>query len=223
MPEELPESHIVPIIRTAKAEPIKQLLGTGFFVGRPGSLQILTAKHVIESNPLQPGEGYAVAFGEKSGIRIRSIDGYQASSKYDFAFINGEGFPEASPLPIVEGIAPLNVDVVTNEYSTTRIERLPDGRAHVSIEPLLHKGNVMTYYVSNFPETVPTPSLLTSFPALQGASGAPVILSHNFAVIGILMANFERHLLPAQVVRVSSSDAASAAGGTRTCQLGIRS
>ena len=205
-PEEIPENSIVPIVRAVAGQPVKQLLGTGFFVGVQGSLRIVTAKHVLESNPLASGEAYAIAFREERGIRFRSIDDYIGSFKHDIALIDGSGFPLAIPLPLAVGIAPLNVDVITYEYSTTRIEHLLDGTTKISIEPLMHKGNVMRHYVSDFPESIPTPSFLTSFPALQGASGAPVMMSHNSAVIGLLTANYERHLLPAQIVKITHDD-----------------
>jgi len=49
----------------------------------------------------------------------------------------------------------------------------------------------------------------TSFPALQGASGAPVLLNLDFSVVGMLVANVERHLLPAQIVRIEDGPATS--------------
>jgi hypothetical protein len=48
----------------------------------------------------------------------------------------------------------------------------------------------------------------TSFPALQGASGAPILRARDFAVVGMLVANHERHLLPAQVVRIETNNEA---------------
>jgi len=41
---------------------------------------------------------------------------------------------------------------------------------------------------------------------LQGASGAPVIRGDNFEVCGVIVANIERHLLPAQTIKVDIGD-----------------
>lgn len=48
--------------------------------------------------------------------------------------------------------------------------------------------------------------MLTSYPALQGVSGAPAIAKvlerKQFVVAGVLVASSGRHLLPAQVVTI---------------------
>ena len=96
------------------------------------------------------------------------------------------------------------------EYSSTRIEQTPAGGTHVSFEPYAHKGNIVRFFDSTFPEKIPTPSILTSFPALQGASGAPILTAtlskKSFSVVGMTVANLERHLLPAQVVQIHDGD-----------------
>ena len=96
------------------------------------------------------------------------------------------------------------------EYSATRIEKKPEGGIHVSFEPYAHKGNIVRSYQSTFPEAVPTASFLTSFPALQGASGAPVLVKthprRTLAAVGIMVANAERHLMPAQVLTVHEAN-----------------
>jgi hypothetical protein len=46
-----------------------------------------------------------------------------------------------------------------------------------------------------------------SFPALDGASGSPILCpSQGFAVWGVVKANIGHHLLPAQIERVYGSD-----------------
>jgi hypothetical protein len=38
-----------------------------------------------------------------------------------------------------------------------------------------------------------------SFPALKGASGAPVVQANTFGLLGIVIANVSHHLLPVQI------------------------
>lgn len=114
-----------------------------------------------------------------------------------------------APLKLSRSDPALNDDVFTYEYSNTRFEAKTGGGLHISFEPLSHKGNVIRFYDSAFPESNPTPSLQVSYPALQGASGAPVIAttpSKQFEVCGILVANIERELLPAQILRIEGPD-----------------
>jgi hypothetical protein len=110
------------------------------------------------------------------------------------------GFKRADPA--------LNDDVFSYEYSSTRIEKTASGGTNVIFEPMAHKRNIMRFYDSDFPEGKLTPSFQVSYPALQGASGAPVVAKnkHGFFVCGILVANIERELLPAQIVRIEDSE-----------------
>lgn len=202
-----PDRAIVPIVRYASDKPISELLGTGFFVGTDDALHVVTARHVFEGAALADAEKYALVFNDGKGIGVISISQVRVALDFDVAICSVERslLPSAVPLPIATTDPPLNHDVFSYEYSSTRIEKTATG-FHVSFEPYAHKGNVVRTYLSTFPEKLPTASLLTSFPALQGASGAPVICGSqnkkHFAVAGMLVANAERHLLPAQVVSI---------------------
>jgi len=202
-----PDRAVVPIVRYAPSKPISELLGTGFFVGNGDVLHLVTAKHVFEGSPLNEDEKYAFVFNDGKGIAIIAISEIRVAADFDVAVCNFEKSltPLAVSLPIARADPPLNHDVFSYEYSSTRIEKTNTG-FHVSFEPHAHKGNIVRSYVSKFPEKTATASLLTSYPALQGASGAPVIYGSQskkqFAVSGMLVANSERHLLPAQVVRI---------------------
>lgn len=111
--------------------------------------------------------------------------------------------PGIEALKLTPQLLPLTDDVVALEYSSTRFERR-DGAIHVHFEPMSHKGNLMRSYVSDFPGWKPTRVWDTSFPALQGASGAPVVALRGMGVVGMLIANRERHLIPAQIARIES-------------------
>jgi hypothetical protein len=197
---------IVPIVRYAPDKPISELLGTGFFVGNADALYLVTAKHVFMGSALKDGEKYALVFNDGKQIGIIAISQIRGALDFDVAVcsVDQSLLPLAVPLSITTVDPPSNHDVFSYEYSSTRIEKTVNG-FHVSFEPHAHKGNIVRSYVSKFPEKIATASLLTSYPALQGASGAPVIYANvskkTFSVAGMLVANAERHLLPAQVVR----------------------
>lgn len=205
-----PLRSIVPILKGHKGKPLTDLLGTGFFVGPRSALHLVTAKHVFENNPVEKEEHYAFAFGTEKGIEIWDLRKVLVSLDFDVAVCPISELGHAISLQFSREEPALNDDIFTFEYSSTRFERKRTGGTHVTFEPMSHKGNVVRYYDSSFPESVVTPSFLTSFPALQGASGAPVMFTigkKNICVTGILVANQERHLLPAQVVRIEDAGA----------------
>lgn len=200
-----PHRAVAPILRIDRTGRVLELLGTGFFVGQGSSVSVVTAHHVFRDNQLVEDQQYALAFCEAEKTRVITIPGVTAAKEFDIAVFDGSGFPEAVRLPIGDYGAPFNADVFSFEYSSTRFERLEDGSRRVIFEPHAHKGNIVQYYESDSPEARPTSVFLTSFPALQGASGAPVITgwrSNRFAVVGMLLANVERHLVPAQILRI---------------------
>lgn len=207
----VPARAVVPIVAASKNMPVERLVGSGFFVGHTDTLHVVTAKHVIEDNPLEEGQRYAIAFAGSAKIAIVASLEIRASRAFDVAALKMpmEAYlDEAVRIPIASSDPTLNEDVMCFEYSSTRIERKPGGGRHVSFEPYAHKGNVVRIYESAFPEQVPTTAMLTSFPALQGASGAPVLAKtkprRTLAAVGMMVSNFERHLLPAQILRIDS-------------------
>jgi len=204
-----PDSAIIPIVRYKKSQPISELLGTGFFVGSKENLYIVTAKHVFLDTALQESEEYAFAFKYEGRVGLYRITNIIESPEYDIAAFKTDKIPEACPLPFSEHLPALNDDVLCYEYSLTEIERTIDGKTKVKFAPMTHKGNIMRPFVSNFPRHQNTPCYLLSFPALQGASGAPVLAhteSKVFYVAGMVVANFQKHLMPAQIVRIEEND-----------------
>ncbi len=209
MPAELrPELSIVPIVRASKTVPIAELLGTGFFVGQANSIRLVTAKHVFESCQLAADEKYAIAFRGETGIPVIAISRVLASPDFDLAVADVplEHIPTVMPLTLGKSDPALNADVFTFEYSGTQIEKPTPGQTHIAFEPYTHKGNIVRSYDSTYPEKIKTPTFLVSFPALQGASGAPLLSGtpskKSIAVVGMTVANVERHLIPAQIVQI---------------------
>ena len=173
----------------------------------------MTARHVFDDNPLEKSEKYAYTFHGTKNIQIRSVNKIYSSDDYDIAFFHVENsdvaVPDAVTLPFSKREPTLSENIYCYEYSTSRFKRTAQGGTHVSIEPLTHKGNIMRIFDSDYPETIPTPSFLTSFPALQGASGAPLLAgteNKNFYVAGMVVANQETHLLPAQTVKIKDGE-----------------
>lgn len=200
-----PTKAIVPIVKMAKNDPIQEVLGTGSFVGIGENIYILTAKHIFEGSKVDSGEGYGFVLNDGRGIDIRPIEKIIASNDYDIAICSVQYVEGMIPLQFSKGQPSLISDVYCYEYSRTRIEKKRLGDKYVSFEPLTHKGNIMRYFDSEFPEKIKTPSFNTSFPALQGASGAPVLSAtknKNFYIAGIIVANQETHLMPAQIVEI---------------------
>jgi hypothetical protein len=204
-----PELSIVPIVRATSSLPISEVLGTGFFIGKDKRIALVTAKHVFGNNPLNDKERYAYVIKKDKGVQVWAIKKAVGNEKYDVAVCEIEPIPDAIPLSFSTQQPALNDDVFCYEYSNTRFERKPLGGMHISFEPLSHKGNIMRYFDSTFPESRPTPSFVTSFPALQGASGAPVMASttnKQIFVAGMMVANKESRLLPAQIVKVQDGN-----------------
>jgi hypothetical protein len=195
---------VIPIVSRDPDGRVTGLLGTGFFVGR--RRVVVTAAHVFKDSPLAPGHRYAIAFLNASDqVQLADVGNIVFADTHDMAFFRAESVPGSVSLPLSSVQVGTNVDVLTYEYSSTSIHIGSDGKRVVQFSAFTHKGNVLRHYVSDFPERTPTPVLDTSFPALQGASGAPIVRATDFAVVGMLVANHERHLVPAQVVRIESN------------------
>lgn len=200
-----PNKSIVPIVVASKEDPVQEILGTGCFIGTGEKLYILTAKHIFESSSRDEESKFAFVLNIGSGTGIWAISKIVGVEDYDIAICEISYIEEAIPLQFSTQQPALNSDAICFEYSRTSIERKPGGGKHVSFDPLAHKGNIMRYFESEYPEKVKTPCFNTSFPALQGASGAPVIATSknkNFYIAGMIVANQETHLMPAQVVEI---------------------
>ena len=205
MREFAPHNAIIPIVKGTQAKEISEVLGTGFFVRASGDLHVLTAKHVFQGSPLDKGEHYAYVVNTGPRIQVWTIPEFSFSKDFDIAIFKPRQFESAIALPFSECQPSLNDDIICYEYSGTRIEKTRPNHTLVAFEPMAHKGNIMRSYISDYPETKPTPSLILSFPAMQGASGAPIICAlgrKSFYVAGMVVDNFERHLIPAQIVKM---------------------
>jgi len=176
-------------------------LGTAFFVKEDGLL--MSAKHVLAVAP-GPDEAIVALPMAVQPPTYHLLRDLSVSEHFDIATVWIAEKPERiEVLPIADADAPLNLDILTMEFSGTVVT--PD-LAHIN--PYHRKGHVICRYPSNFPEPTPTNVLDLSFPALKGSSGAPLVVEGEWTVTGMIVANVERHLLPAQVERIESKDGA---------------
>lgn|GEM_PF-2946661 len=195
-----PLRAVFPIVYVQKMPRLSYtFLGTGFFIN--GSGLFLTAKHVclgveedcnaVMVNPMTT---------EAMPYKISSL---QCSKEFDIALGRVGELSDMQPLTVANENAPMNYDVLTAEFSGTHAEEIGEGTKALVFDAYFRKGTVLRYYMSAFPEKVPTGCLELSFPALKGASGAPVIVESTGLVIGMIVGNVERELLPAQIETVT--------------------
>ncbi len=191
-----PLESIFPILKV-NLEPFEiiERLGTAFFVREDGVL--MSAKHVLAVAPAH-GEAVVAAFlGEPGKVSWHRITAINASAGFDIAIGRMEPPVRIHPLSIASQDPPHNKDVLTVEFSGTK----PGPRTDFT--PYHRKGHVVAVYDSDY-GTPSTRSFDLSFPALKGSSGAPLILERDGTVVGMIVANVERYLLPAHIERLES-------------------
>lgn len=177
----LPENPLKAIFAIVRAQKEPELhysfLGTGFFIDNSGLF--FTAKHVCKS---MENECNAVMIGssaDKKHITSYQISSLRYSEEFDIALGEVKGVQGIHALSIATKNAPMNSDVLTAEFSGTYSKQLEDGEKAIVLRVYFRKGQVLSYYRSTWPETVDTACLELSFPALKGASGAPIIVEHT--------------------------------------------
>ena len=199
-----PLNAIFPIVSLDSAGPTYSFLGTGFFVRADGTF--MTAKHVV--NVPSAADITLLAVDTRGQIGTHIVEDVRLSPDYDIGVGRIPTWEGPHPRELSDTEPALNADLITLEFSQTSSHLHPNGSLHLNLIFSARKGHVVRQYVTDSLPITPTPThvLELSFPALKGASGAPVIaeLRHPNpgAVVGLLVANMERHLMPAQVERI---------------------
>jgi hypothetical protein len=165
----------------------------------------MSAKHVLG---VVPPDGQLLAIflhDESQATRIVPLTEIYLDPDYDVAVARGKA-PHWEHLKIAgtDNVV-MNSDVLTVEYSATQ-QHLPrsDGEHEMKVVASYHKGHVVRRTEEVLGHSRPAQCIDLSFPALQGASGAPIIYNdQTAAVIGLVVANVARHLLPAQILRTN--------------------
>lgn len=166
-------------------------LGTGAFVGKRPHL--VTAEHVVRD---WQGK-FAITFLPNTS-RIMEAKLVNKNRNVDLALLEVPDYTPAHVLQLA------NDNEITNnqfvfclEYSTTQSQ----GKV-IKLSPATRVGNVTRVIdLKDRYGQAGDDALELSFPALRGASGAPVI-SASFRVWGIVIANVSYHLLPIQIESV---------------------
>jgi len=188
---------VVPIFDYEEGGEWGPFIGTGTFVGDPPLLA--TAHHVVRGR----GSHFAMAL-PPSPIRW-NMNAFSATllrydAEVDLAVLRVDGYsPPFSFILAREDEIANNIPVFSFEYGTT--QRIA-GIDHLA--PATRMGNVTRVIdLSDRYGAAGRLALELSYPALRGASGAPVISSLNTRLWGIVIANHEYHLLPAQIESVT--------------------
>jgi hypothetical protein len=194
MPQEIvPSLCVVPIVGLNDDGGCGPFLGTGFFAGE--RKRLVTCDHVLAK-----WDGAYGISAHEDAPRLYPSSPILRKSGVDLACLEVEEYAPEYAFPLeVDAAIILNQLVCCFEYGTTDVA----GR-RINFSPANRLGNVTR--VLDLTERfgrAGSHMLEMSFPALGGASGAPVILSHPpFRLWGVVTANVARELLPAQIERI---------------------
>ena len=177
-----------------------ELLGTCFQVG---SDLFMSANHVFGITP-PSGMEISVVLHDNDPITTYRTELLYSHPRLDIAVARVKGWPVDEPFVISQATSlAMNADVLTVEYSPTKTQvPLPDGRESMPIAANWHKGNIVREYRADFGARY----IDLSYPALKGASGAPVIQEATGHVLGMVIGNVEQQFLPAQIERTEHAD-----------------
>ncbi len=196
-----PDVSVLPILEVRDDGTPVAFLGTGFVVAPRGVF--VTTRHNLAKHPVDSKNRVVVAIEAYDDVyrEFRQIDNIRLCPTADVAVaeLSVEGL---WMLSLNRGEAPTNVDVLMVDHSSTQVTIDEQGKRAVRFSPGTLRGNIVRHYVSDVEATRGMRCFDTSFPALSGASGAPVLVPPRYTVAGMLVANVQRHLLPAHILRV---------------------
>jgi Trypsin-like peptidase domain len=184
---------IVPVLGLHPDGGCGPFLGTGFFVLEDHHL--LTCAHV-----LKPWKGAYGITAQEDPPRLYGAEPIAVDEKRDLALLRVKDYTPEKPLSLVdEPEVTLNKLVSCYECGTTVV-----AGGNINLCPAFRLGNVSRVrdLTSRF-GPAGDDMLELSFPALKGASGAPVLgWLPPFPVWGVVTANVSYELLPVQVEEI---------------------
>lgn len=187
-----PAATIVPLLALDESTGVPHFLGTAAFVGEKPML--VTAEHVVRdwSGP------FAITTMRDTN-RIIPASLVVKNRGVDLALLEVPGYSCEKPLQLAgDNEITSNHIVACYEYSRTETRG-----AATWLSPATRLGNVTRLLdLTDQYGRAGHNALELSFPALRGASGAPVLSNNNFRLWGVVIANVDYHLLPAQIVSV---------------------
>jgi hypothetical protein len=182
----------------AGERPARKFLGTAFYVAADGLL--MTAGHVLDG--WDGAEPLVVALGLQPDKRadVRRVEFVARHGSLDLALLRTPDHPKAVWMTVRGRPVSHNFSVMTYEYSATVASE-----AGVHVVPATRIGNI-TREIDMSAWRGGDDALELSFPALRGASGAPLLLnqqgSEDVGVCGVLISNVSHHLLPVHIETV---------------------
>ena len=184
-----PADAIVPLFATSGSSNIHGFLGTAAFVGARNRL--LTAAHVVQDCNRE--------FGVVASLDISAVhhaDLLRVDQDRDLALLETTNFQAESALELSQSDRiDFNSQIVCFEYGTTRVSG-----TSITLSPATRLGNVTRILdLTDLYGPAGRSMLELSFPALKGASGAPIMSNGSFELRGVIKANVGYEFLPAQV------------------------
>ena len=184
-----PSDFVVPIVGLNDDGSCGPFLGSGVFVEEQSVL--VTCDHVLANWD----KNYAIAIEAEE--KLISAVVLKRDSKTDLALLKVDEYkpPHCLPLEDDKNIT-LNNLIICFEYGTT----LTTGKK-INFSPANRLGNVTRFRdLTDLYNKAGDHMLELSFPALKGASGAPIMeWRPPFKLWGIVKANISAELMPAQV------------------------
>jgi len=193
-----PSSFIVPLFCIVDGEPT--FLGTAFFVRHARNI-LLTAAHVVRDR----GADFVFSAVVQSTLQDGVMPWFDCNVLHIFYDIDlavlttSSYFPnDKIELPSDDEVQ-LNRFVVCHEYSDTR----KSGKDTLQSQAASRIGNVTRMLDrTDILGKAGSDVLELSFPALRGASGAPVITMDSKVLFGVVLQNVQYELLPIQIETV---------------------
>lgn len=188
-----PSDFVVPVVGLDKDDACGPFLGTGVFVDPPGIL--VTCDHVID-----PWHGnYGVIVEKANHLFLAQL--MLRDSESDLALLKTYEYHPRHAVPLEQDseITTLNSLIMCFEYGTTII-----AGQKIHFAPANRLGNVTRFRnLQHLYGRAGDGMLELSFPALKGASGAPVMnWTPPFRLWGIVKGNISYELMPAQIEKV---------------------
>ena len=186
-----PNDCIVPLFGLNQNGRSPKFLGTASFVGATDLL--LTAGHVVRN---WAGPKYGFAFHGDLQVDYEA-ELIASDEGRDLALLQVKEFNAKTKLTLADESQRINPNwiVVSYDYGLTYT-----AGNEMNISPATRLGNVTRVVDQTARYRLAGRNMLElSFPALKGASGAPVVLNNGFKVIGMIVANVAHHLLPVQI------------------------
>jgi hypothetical protein len=192
-----PHDTVVPIFAIDSSNDIQHFLGSGGFLNDPPVL--ITAYHVVSD---WNGRLAIANLYDLDHLWLAKILSYNKAT--DLAVLEVPGYTPRSFLQLSsDNYMGTNNSVMCIEYGTTR----KVGKT-IQLGPATRVGNICRFLDLRDQYGEGGEDMLElSFPALKGASGAPVMTNPiiqelGYQLLGIIVANAEYQPLPAQIISV---------------------